>query len=279
MKTDWERCTRREKCTGAALTPGGSCLAHLNRDRELTAVLRSLGDAGLDARGVEFDELLLTAVVAAAPRTAEERPLLLRCDFTHARFPERARFDEVEFGRETRFDGATFGSRTSFAGASFGERTSFRRATFGGSTRFDRCVFGNRVSFANARFGDGARFEGSRFGDGTTLADTVWGSDTSFAGAAFGARMRADRATFVDRALFRNTLFGSEATGSTHRALTGEGRARLPRIEPSQVRSPPSKPNSRPPGRSRLTGIRWWVCQKRNGILAGSSPVHRAAGH
>jgi Pentapeptide repeats (9 copies) len=212
VKTTWETCTRREKCAGAALSPRGSCLAHLDRDGELTALLRSVGDGGLDARGVEFDELLLTVVLAAVPRTAEEKPLLMRCDFTQARFPEGARFDEVEFGRETRFDGATFGARTSFAGASFGERTSFRRATFGRSVRFDRCVFGNRVSFANAQFGDGARFEGSRFGNGTTLVDTVWGSDASFEDAVFGARLRSDGAAFVDRAFFRNTVFASEAS-------------------------------------------------------------------
>jgi hypothetical protein len=176
-------------------------------------VLRGLANgAALDARGVSFDDQLLAVVLAAAPRTAEGKPLLEQADFTRASFTAGARFNGVFFGDDTQFDGATFDARASFAGAAFSDNASFRRAVFGNAARFDGVVFGDKASFAGAQFGDGARFNGARFGQRASLADTRWGNDASFVGATFGWRIRADRAAFADRAVFRNAVFASEAS-------------------------------------------------------------------
>jgi uncharacterized protein YjbI with pentapeptide repeats len=211
----WDRCSASTGCRGAAIPgPGGRCLAHLERDRELGDVLASVvAGAPLDGRGVRFDAALLARILATAPRTRAGRPRLERADFTEAAFANASQFDGVNVGNKVSFERASFGSELLFDDAVFADGVSFRGAEFGANASFRRATFGHDVSFAGARFGDGATFKGAHFGDKTSFVDrTVFGQLASFDSATFGSEAHFDEATFGHRASFRKATFAVGAS-------------------------------------------------------------------
>jgi hypothetical protein len=206
-----ETCSGSPDCHGAALRPGGRCLAHLD-DNEQEFLLKALaGGALLDGRGVNFSNQLLSELLGVLPRV-DGRPRIESGDLTAATFSKGANLSGIEFGDGVRFDQAVFATRTSFAGAVFAGHTSFKRATFGTDTDFSDAAFGDDTSFAGCRFGDSARFDRTQFGFRTSMLETNWGAGASFSAATFGERARFDGSVFMPRATFCDACFGREAS-------------------------------------------------------------------
>src|SRR5262245_12438255 len=112
----WPMCEQAE-CRGIRLASGPTCLAHSNEET-ITAALKLVSETGLiDARGVPLSRTLLQQVLTAAPRGANGKPLIRKCQFDKATFTELADFSRATFRGEATFAGATFRGTARFFGA------------------------------------------------------------------------------------------------------------------------------------------------------------------
>jgi hypothetical protein len=249
-KTEVERPTcEQDGCIGIRLASAPRCLAHASEE-ETAAALKLIGKIGeIDARGVTITSALLDRILAAAPRTENEEPLLKDCRFDEATFSGGADFGEVTFDGDAHFGGVTFSGEagfneaafsggadfggTTFSGdADFGDATfdgdaDFEEATFKRYANFGGATFKRRADFGRTTFSDEAVFNAAAFSGGAYFAWATIDGDADFHGAVFSGAGQFARTTFDGDADFSWATFKDYAgfSGATFKRRAGFGDA------------------------------------------------------
>jgi uncharacterized protein YjbI with pentapeptide repeats len=217
LNVDWQTCGVAD-CIGVDAGLGGRCLAHLDSP-SLATVLEALSPGqSLDARGVRFDEELLSTVLNAF-RDEDKFCTLRDARFSWAQFTGKASFFRVKVQGFTAFDNAVFDGDAWFADTQFEEYAWFDKATFRGEAQFSDAVFNGPARFEQTRFGISmfmktqfkgrVTFEESTFDGQAWFRNARFESDASFERATFRGEAEFSEAVFCGSPRFEQTRFGS----------------------------------------------------------------------
>jgi uncharacterized protein YjbI with pentapeptide repeats len=238
----WDICADSD-CTGSRLPDGSRCWAHA-KEPDLDAALERLSQGGrLDARGVPITNDLLRRLLAAVPRSEDDRPVLVDATFDTASFLDDIHFENAVFRSSTEFSRATFHGKVSFeeavffgpawfigahfrklahfAGADFHKEALFRGATFHYLMFFHEARFQGDLSLLGVTCQSDAEFPNAHFLGAADFTWVVIGSEASFDGAVFeeardiGPLLVHDRLV-LDRALFKQPVRIEASTVQLH---------------------------------------------------------------
>jgi uncharacterized protein YjbI with pentapeptide repeats len=188
-------------CTATAIESEHRCFLHCSEiAREQVLAKVHNGDGLYFTRGLTIDRLILSEILAHAPRSDDGRPRLNRVDFTNAIFLHDATLSGIHFEGQTSFEGAEFAQMADFQGANFLGIASFDHAVFKGQAIFNGAVFegwiehmgpvGVYVVHAAGRF-SGANFRGDAyffkvdFKQGVFFDHAIFSGDARFDGSTF----------------------------------------------------------------------------------------------
>jgi uncharacterized protein YjbI with pentapeptide repeats len=201
---DWQTCAVAD-CIGVDAGLGGRCLAHLDSS-SLATVLEALSPGqSLDARGVRFDEELLSTVLNAF-RDQDEVCTLHNARFSRAQFTGKATFFRIKVQGFVDFDSAVFDGDAWFIGTQFGEYAWFDRATFRGEAQLSEAVFHGLARFEQTRFGRGL-FRKTQFKGPVRFDECTFDGPASYYEASFEGDASFDKATFRGEADFSSAVF------------------------------------------------------------------------
>jgi len=113
-------------------------------------------------RGLIIDDVLLGELVARAASVSNERPTLVRADFSRATFVDGATFKRINFAGGAAFEGTLFRQPLFMIGCSFEDDAYFSRARFRSNAFFNGVHF-TRATFERVLFERGADFSGCEF--------------------------------------------------------------------------------------------------------------------